>query len=40
MPSPVKAAKDGPSILDLEFNEEEDDDDEYNPETDDEVRWY
>ncbi|CAG5132211.1 unnamed protein product, partial [Candidula unifasciata] len=36
MSSPVKAAREGPSIMDVEFNEEDDDDDEYNPEKDEE----
>ncbi|KAH9524682.1 hypothetical protein Btru_027522 [Bulinus truncatus] len=35
VPSPVKPGREGPSILDVEFAEEEDDD-EYNPEKDDE----
>ncbi|XP_055862839.1 uncharacterized protein LOC106072261 isoform X1 [Biomphalaria glabrata] len=35
VPSPIKSVKDGPSILDVEFAEEEDDD-EYNPEKDEE----
>lgn len=39
MPSPVKPAREGPSIMDVEFNEE-DDDDEYNPEKDEEVSFH